>query len=42
MDSFGLHEGMILTSHQEETRKLGDSTITVQPVWKWLMEESMG
>lgn len=42
MDSFGLHEGMILTSHQEETRKLGDSTITIQPVWKWLMEKSTG
>lgn len=42
MDSFGLHEGIILTSHQEETRKLGDSTITIQPVWKWLMEESTG
>ena len=42
MDSFGLHEGIILTSHQEETRKLGDSTITLQPVWMWLMEESAG
>ncbi len=42
MDSFGLHEGIILTSHQEETRKLGDSTITLQPVWKWLMKKSTG
>jgi predicted AAA+ superfamily ATPase len=42
MDSFGLHEGIILTSHQEEIRKIGDSTITLQPVWKWLMEESTG
>ncbi|WP_292424962.1 ATP-binding protein [Methanoregula sp.] len=42
MDSFGLLEGIILTSHQEETRKLGDSTITLQPVWKWLIEESTG
>ncbi len=39
MKEFQLNEGLILTSDQEETRKDGDRTIHIKPVWKWLIED---
>lgn len=40
--AFGLKEGVILTGDREETRELGDVTIVIKPVWKWLLEEVAG
>jgi len=37
--TFTLNEGIILTNDQEETRKIGNVTIVIKPVWKWLLED---
>ena len=39
METHDLKEGLILTSEQEETIKTGGKTITVSPVWKWLLTD---
>ena len=38
MTALNLKEGIILTSDQEDLRKVGEATIIIQPVWKWLLE----
>jgi predicted AAA+ superfamily ATPase len=38
MKYFGLKEGYILTSGQEDTREYGDSIIIIKPVWRWLLD----
>jgi hypothetical protein len=40
MAEFRLTQGMILTYDQEDTLTSGGKTITIKPVWKWLLEES--
>ncbi len=37
MDYFHLDKGLILTYGQEEVRTLGNKTIDIKPVWKWLL-----
>ena len=37
--ALNLKEGFILTREQEDLRKVGDVTIIIQPVWKWLLKE---
>jgi hypothetical protein len=37
--TFTLNDGIILTNDQEETRKIGNVTIVIKPVWKWLLED---
>jgi predicted AAA+ superfamily ATPase len=41
MERFQLDRGLILTDDQEDTRKTGDRTVTIKPVWKWLLEEEL-
>ena len=41
MEKFQLDSGLILTNDQEETRNVGDRTVTIKPVWKWLLEEGL-
>lgn len=41
MDFFGLKKGLILTNEQEETRKSGNKTFQIKPVWKWLLENKI-
>lgn len=38
MQYFNLNTGLILTFDQEMTIELTGKTISVQPVWKWLLE----
>ena len=38
MKKFNLKEGLLLTSGQEETIKIGTKKIMVMPVWKWILE----
>lgn len=40
LDTYGLNEGMILTDDEEYKIDEGDLTIVVQPVWKWLLEQT--
>jgi uncharacterized protein len=42
MTAHHLADGTILTYHQEETLPLGNATIHVLPVWKWLLENRPG
>jgi len=37
MTALNLKVGFILTREQEDLRKVGDVTIIIQPVWKWLL-----
>lgn len=39
MKEFNLKEGLILTYNQDDEFLLDGKTITVRPVWKWLLEE---
>jgi predicted AAA+ superfamily ATPase len=39
--SLGLNSGTILTYDQEEKREKGGLKISVQPVWRWLLETDM-
>jgi predicted AAA+ superfamily ATPase len=39
MEEFGVTEGLILTSDQEESRESGGRVIRIRPVWKWLLED---
>jgi uncharacterized protein len=39
MAGLNLNEGTILTSNQEDLRKVGETTIIIKPVWKWLLED---
>lgn len=39
-DSFNLKSGIILTYAQEGKREIGGRTISVLPVWKWLLNAS--
>jgi predicted AAA+ superfamily ATPase len=41
METFQLDSGLILTNDQEDTRKAGDRTVTIKPVWKWLLENEL-
>ena len=41
MENFHLDRGLILTSDQECTRKTGNRTVFIKPVWKWLLEEEL-
>jgi len=38
MKKFNLNEGIILTYDQEKELKIEDKTITIKPVWKWLLD----
>jgi predicted AAA+ superfamily ATPase len=37
MTDLGLKQGFILTNDMEDRRVVGDMTIVVQPVWRWLL-----
>ncbi|OIO16500.1 hypothetical protein COV56_03400 [Candidatus Kuenenbacteria bacterium CG11_big_fil_rev_8_21_14_0_20_37_9] len=39
MGQFGLQRGLILTQDSEEEIKVGQKTITVKPVYHWLLED---
>lgn len=39
MDKYNLSNGLILTSDDEDEIKIENKTITVKPIWKWLLEE---
>ncbi len=39
MSVFRIKEGRILTSSQEEHMNMGDLTIVIEPVWKWLLNQ---
>jgi uncharacterized protein len=39
MAGLNLNKGTILTSNQENFRKVGETTIIIKPVWKWLLED---
>jgi hypothetical protein len=41
MEEFHLDRGLILTNDQEDTRKAGDRTINIKPVWKWLLDDEI-
>ena len=41
METFQLDRGLILTNDQEDTRKAGDRTVNIKPVWKWLLENEL-
>ena len=41
MESFHLELGLILTSDQEYTRKVGPRTVLIKPVWKLLLEDEL-
>jgi len=41
METFQLDSGLILTNDQEDTRKTGDRTVNIKPVWKWLLENEL-
>jgi predicted AAA+ superfamily ATPase len=38
MEVYGLQEGLILTKDTETTIETEGNTISVKPVWKWLLE----
>jgi len=38
MENYKLDEGVIITSDQEEERKIGCKTISLIPIWKWLLQ----
>jgi hypothetical protein len=38
MEVYGLQEGLILTKDTETTIETEGYTISVKPVWKWLLE----
>jgi predicted AAA+ superfamily ATPase len=38
MQQYGLKEGLILTEDEENSYYIDDFSITVKPVWKWLLE----
>jgi hypothetical protein len=40
MDEFGLKQGLVLTSDQEDEMSMGKKMVVIKPVWKWLLEES--
>jgi predicted AAA+ superfamily ATPase len=42
MAEFGLKEGTILTSDQEDVRRSGGTIIVIRPAWKWLLESTDG
>ncbi|MEA3348742.1 MAG: ATP-binding protein, partial [Pseudomonadota bacterium] len=37
MAYFNLNEALLLTSDHEEEIKIGNQTIIIQPLWKWLL-----
>ena len=37
METYGLKEGLILTTDQEETKTMGNKKIRIMPIWKWLL-----
>jgi uncharacterized protein len=39
MDVFNKDEGVILTFDQEETLHREEKTVSIKPVWKWLLEQ---
>lgn len=39
LDKFSLKTGWIITENQEDKRKIGDKTIEITPIWKWLLRE---
>lgn len=39
MDKFKLKTGLIITQDQEDKIKMGNKTIEVIPLWKWLLEK---
>jgi len=41
MNEFGLRKGIILTYDQEESIKDKELTISILPVWKWLLDKSI-
>ncbi|MCX6699467.1 MAG: ATP-binding protein [Methanomicrobiales archaeon] len=41
METFQQDSGLILTNDREDTRKAGDRTVTIKPVWKWLLENEL-
>jgi predicted AAA+ superfamily ATPase len=41
LEGFGLNEGLILTGNQEDQKKDGNTTITIKPVWTWLLENEI-
>jgi predicted AAA+ superfamily ATPase len=41
MEETGLSCGTILTYEEEDTLKFDDKTVTVMPVWKWLLESEV-
>ncbi|MBW6462287.1 MAG: ATP-binding protein [DPANN group archaeon] len=38
MNSYDLNEGLILTEDEEKEIKINTKTITIKPIWKWLLE----
>jgi len=38
MESYGLKEGLLLTYDEEDTIRMNNRTVTILPVWKWLLE----
>lgn len=41
LENFQLSKGLILTGNQEDEWKDEDFTITIKPVWKWLLENEI-
>lgn len=39
LNFFGLDEGLILTSDQEEEKVIGSRKLYIKPAWKWLLEK---
>jgi predicted AAA+ superfamily ATPase len=40
LETYGLNKGMILTEDEEYTIEYESRRIIVQPVWKWLLEQT--
>jgi len=41
MITLKLRKGRVLTYAQEETRKIEGRTVSVSPVWKWLLNSEV-
>ncbi len=39
MHTYQLQEGLILTEYESEIMRLDGLTITVHPIWKWLLSK---
>jgi len=39
METYKLEKGLILTHEEESAMKENGKTITVMPIWKWMLEK---